>query len=638
MKIVCLRDRDAAALLEERVFAVEWDALHARCSWASVFQGRDFLLSWYEAYRSRYEPVIVAGRNGAGELRGLFFLAANRASGELTAAGTPQAEYQAWLAAPEDGDAFIEGALEALGVHFPAGRLELLFVPPEAPVGWALGAGRWTRHCYVKSMPRGLMALGDGTHLRETLRRKKQNKLNRLKRHGDVRLERIDRPEELAALFDQIATYQALRLRAVHRLAPAEPDPLLKTFYLNLAQRGGIVHATALRVGDDLASAQIHLRNRGQALLGLIAHSPFYARHSPGELHLLLSGLELAREAVPVFDLTPGGQYKERFATHHDEVRVVVIFFRRRDALRHRAVRGLAQTARGAMQSMGLSPERAKEAVLDLLDARRGWAGMSPGGLLREAARRIGGWGWRRQEIQVYSLDLRATEPPPAAPVMARDRLSDLLAYAPREAWQLPGNRFLRQAMQRFEAGHHFYSRLEAGRVAQYAWLMTPGAGKPLLAHGHEIALPSDAVLLTDFYADDAGEMLAPASLAQLLRDATCAFGAGKAYVCVPAENGPLREMIERAGFSREYSLFRRRLLGRSRHWSQPASPSPAAVSSLRRLKKKIDLIIPLNYINPGCISSDELPLTHSLAKPPAEEGRSRREPLISSERSVGEA
>jgi hypothetical protein len=122
---------------------------------------------------------------------------------------------------------------------------------------------------------------------------------------------------------------QALRLCAIHNQNDSPHDPLKKAFTLKLMSLPRMFHATVLRLDDKLVSAQIHTYNRDQVLLGLITHWPFYARYSPGELHLLMTGVELAGEGIPVFDLTPGGHYKNRYATRHDEVYVAIIFFNR---------------------------------------------------------------------------------------------------------------------------------------------------------------------------------------------------------------------------------------------------------------------------------------------------------------------
>src|SRR5262249_39579716 len=157
--------------------------------WGSVFQSEDFVLTWYETYVNQFAPVIVTGINGDGELIGLFTLATDKKSGELVAAGSNQAENQAWRAGPQDANQFIESSLEKLCREFPDRSLTLLFMLPNTPVEWARAGRRWGERCHVRRLSRGLMEIGDGSGFKDTLRKKKQSKINGLKRQGDLRLD-----------------------------------------------------------------------------------------------------------------------------------------------------------------------------------------------------------------------------------------------------------------------------------------------------------------------------------------------------------------------------------------------------------------------------------------------------------------
>src|SRR5215813_3987681 len=225
MKVTILTARDADTLLSNSDFRERWRKLHTICPWASVFQDPEFVITWYDTYRNNFTPVLVTGKNQAGELVGLFPLAADNESGKLVAAGDDQAEYQAWLADPDDNNVFIETALERLSEEFPNQALRLLFVLPTTPIDWARPGKRWSSYTYVKSLPRGLMSIGDGSAFKAPLR-KKQNKINRLKRLGNLRFDRIRDPEELEALFNEVITYQTLRLRAIYNLSKVPHDPL----------------------------------------------------------------------------------------------------------------------------------------------------------------------------------------------------------------------------------------------------------------------------------------------------------------------------------------------------------------------------------------------------------------------------
>ena len=53
------------------------------------------------------------------------------------------------------------------------------------------------------------------------------------------------------------------------------------------------MHVTVFKAGDRLLGAHIGVRNKDEVMLGVVAHSPFLAEHSPGKLHILQLGLML---------------------------------------------------------------------------------------------------------------------------------------------------------------------------------------------------------------------------------------------------------------------------------------------------------------------------------------------------------
>ncbi|MBK6797797.1 MAG: hypothetical protein IPG76_13750 [Acidobacteria bacterium] len=87
MKIEILTGNEAERLIKDEVFLGEWLELYERCNWGSVYQSEDFVLTWYECYRSKYVPLIVTGVNPEGRLIGLFTLATQSETGRIVVAG-----------------------------------------------------------------------------------------------------------------------------------------------------------------------------------------------------------------------------------------------------------------------------------------------------------------------------------------------------------------------------------------------------------------------------------------------------------------------------------------------------------------------------------------------------------------------
>lgn len=555
MKVGMFTSQDALGLIESEEFRLGWKNLYSKCPWSSVFQSDDFVITWYRAYQERYRPLIITGNDARGNLTGLLTLAIDKVDHELVVAGTSEAEYHAWLALPEDGNDFILSALETLRETFPKAALTFLFVLPGVPLDWIDSGSGWDRRVYINKLRRGLLEIGDGSGIRNTIRKKRQNKINRLKRLGNLHLDRIEDPAEFEEVFEEIRHFQALRLRAVQNLNEVDSDPCKKGFYLNLMRIPGMIHATALRIDDRLVSAQIHNYNRDQVRLGIITHSPFFAKYSPGELHILMVCSELADEGVPVFDLTPGGNYKDRFATHFDEVLAIKVFFDPFQAVRYRFKRRLIELGKNATQSLKFSPDRIKAALSLVRDWLAKWRGMSPAKLLVGISDRLRDSLRKAKEVDVYTFRLDQLNGLPDKQPMKRDHLPDLLAYRPGEFWQPPTNRFLKKTLEYLEAGHHVYTLVEDGRMTQYGWLIEPGESRSLPdtagieAEGIESVLPPDSVLISDYYMQSQGRALPEDSLCQILRDAARIKGARNACICLSKADHSMRQMIEHLGF-----------------------------------------------------------------------------------------
>jgi RimJ/RimL family protein N-acetyltransferase len=512
-------------------------------------------------------PVVIFGARADGELAGLLTLAVSRHTGELAVAGSHQAEYQTWLADPRDGNSFIESALRELGKQFPGQPLRFLFVPPSTPLEWVQPGGAWEKRSELRQLPRGLMSVGDGSAFRESLRKKSnKSRLNRLERMGETRFERLSTPEELEAIFDEVMLYGDFRLGAIHSVEP-QHDSLKRRFYVAMMREPRLLHATVLRVGDKIASAHIGMYNKDQVLLGILTHSPFFAKHSPGKLQMLMLGEELAKEKITDFDLTPGGEYKDRFATHHDDTHILTIFFKRSQYARHRAKRTLMTGVKRALQTRHIAPADASDAVAQL---RHKLAHLKlttvPPKLFKVARGKL----WETREMRIYTYDVAAARELRVPQMMKRDSLSDLLAYRPSEAWQPRLNHFLKSALDSLEAGTHVYTYVADGQLLHYGWLIERQRKSFITEVGHDFFLPPDAAVLANFYTHvkARGKGLYRQSLSQMLHDAAMIPGTKHIFIAVLADNLASRHVIEKVGFTYQFSFFTQQLGGKTKRWS----------------------------------------------------------------------
>lgn len=567
MQIFVYASDEAAEFIRRKDVLDGWQRLYDQCAWGTSLQSSDFVTVWYDAYRTLFAPLVVAGYDADNTLVGLLTLAVSKTDDTLVVAGSNQAEYHVWLATPESNDEFIVGALAALRERFPNGKLRFLFLPPNAPLQWLERDATWSAQSDLRMHSRGLMRTGDADAFRQSLKKKSnKSRLKRLERHGAISFEHLTSAEQLAEVFDEIITYGTFRLSAVHN-APVARDPFKKDFYLAMMRRPRLVHATVLRVGERLAAAHVGHYNKDSVLLGIITHAPFFAEHSPGKLLLLMLGIELAEEGVPVFDLTPGGEYKDRFATDADTAYAVDIFFNRAQFRRYKAKRKLIGVAKRSLQSIGVSRDQAAEKLHVTTDKlRRVKPATIPAKVFRRVKHRI----YDAREFRVYTFGIERVGELSDLRLMQRDNIEDLLAYKPVEAWQPPVSTFMREALERLSTGCHVYTRAENDTLLHYGWLIERQAKSYLSEVGQDFYPLADSALLFDYYSHPQarGKGLYRASLCQMLRDAAQIPGTKRIYISVLADNYASRHVIEKVGFIYEYSFYSQKKLWKTRRWS----------------------------------------------------------------------
>ncbi|MGI4719752.1 MAG: GNAT family N-acetyltransferase [Janthinobacterium lividum] len=360
-------------------FRADWLALYEACAWATACQHPDFVLPWYLLYGERFQPVVVLARSRDGALQGLLTLALD-AHGALSAAGGPQAEYHAWLAGSADaGNVFIARAIPALRAAYPGADLRLRYLPPGIPLDWMHDVGGGARHCVLRPHRRPVMRIDPEAMGRQRSKKNHRQNFNRLRRMGEVVFEKVERTARFAEVFEDICIQYDLRQDALYRQSPFQSDPMKKPFFLELHRRG-LLHASLLTVGGEVAASHVGLLSAGRALhLGINTHATAFAAHSPGNLLLAMLGVHLAEEALPLLDLTPGGdEYKEHFANGHDLAFELV------------AYAGAVRRARG--EAIALAAHCVKAGL-----RRAGYRPASALALLRRHGERCGAWFRARQ-------------------------------------------------------------------------------------------------------------------------------------------------------------------------------------------------------------------------------------------------
>jgi CelD/BcsL family acetyltransferase involved in cellulose biosynthesis len=546
-EIVVLQGTHAGSLIADLRFHHEWEGVHRRCPWATVFQGVPYLSRWYALYSQQFEPVIALGRDSAGDLAGLLCLGVEQRSGKLVVAGTPHSEYTAWLARPEANDPFIEGALDRLGAQFPGRRLGFPCLPPETPLGWLARGRKWSRLCDLRSLSRPIMAVGDGSKIRESLQKKSNRQhLRQLEKRGILEFQRIRRFDDIAEDFAEILDLHDFRQGAMYGGIPFRADPSKGAFLRSLYDVPNLLHTTVWRLGGRIISARIGFLDRsgGQVSLGYLVHSPFLAKHSPGRLHVYLLGLLLTQEGVATLDLTAGGdEYKDRFATHHDEVHRLTVFFSGASRLGVSAQAAVRRTAKRALRLISVTPDDVRRQFDRVRSVKHHLIG-TLGGLTSGAQ--------PKSNRTIYHLD-RAyiVEDLSDLPILRRDHLADLLSYE-RSGRRTPSKEeFLRDAWERFERGDHIYTYRESGLLIFHVWVTRVFEPAGQDKEKHAVRLAASPVLIEEITrpARQRDRGLFRAALARILTDLASSGDQSPVRVAVDGNDLTVREVLVQLGF-----------------------------------------------------------------------------------------
>ncbi len=470
-----VRVADAADVVDEE-FHASWSALADQCVWATCFQRPQFVATWYETYQPKFTPYLICGWQDE-RLVGLLPLAISSEDGTPAVAGTYQAEYQSWLASPSDNGTFIAEAMRVFEERFPRAALTFRYLPHGAPAEHLVQAGYGPRLTQV-SHQRPLMRIDADALAKSLSKKSNKSRFNRLKRVGNVTLDRLTTPEELESVIDDVIWQYDLRQGAINHSTPFLEDPLKRPFHLALMRQADTLHVTILRVDSAVVSAHIDYLDQKWSYLGVPSHSPFFFQHSPGKLHMLLLGKLLAEEGVECVDLTPGGDpWKERFANDHDEVLEVSVHSSAFERARNRLPIVVRTGVRKIISGMGVDPKKIKSALarVPVLGPRLGNGVRVGNAHAQDTLYRLGPWDSTKLDA-VGTRELGATINQP----------NDLLRWMDNETLAAK-HAVLSVALGRLERNHRLVTCVDDSALLGYGWVVQNPAGVGLdnsaLAH-----------------------------------------------------------------------------------------------------------------------------------------------------------
>lgn len=565
---------DAAGLLQSDDFLDRWNELWDACPWATLFQSPSFTCIWYDVYSSSFQPAIIFDSNSQNDLTGLLLLAESTVDGTLSCVGSHHAEYDTWLSRPTTSNDFIVRALSTCAEHYPSEkRLRFLFLAPGTPISWADSFSHPTLTFSVRSHKRHQITLSDVSSIQNSLEKSgNRSKLNRMKRRGPLELKRLTTRTKLEQHIDQIAALTDIRQGAINASLPFRSDLRKREFYLRLSEDPDLIHVSLLTVGDSIAAAHLGPVNKDSICLGLITHSPIFADNSPGKFLIYKLALRLADEGFHFLDLTPGGEYKQRYADETDEVFVLEVFLSKLEATKYKVKSQLGRYVRSAAHTVGIEADNLQERATRWLDAPRVIANKGLGRALRSTVRRLANRLWSTSTQQIFALETSNVDwdvinhaITDCSMSIVRNDFQQLAAFRRAASDGKDVADFFQECLAQLSEGEFIYTAADEHQLVHYAW-RSPEREEIGSDFGHRIGISEPVSVLHDAFTfpEARGLGLHKASLAMRIRDAVQEEDVNLILSGVREQNDISRRNCERFGFrpigsvGQDYRFLRR--------------------------------------------------------------------------------
>lgn len=313
LELLC--GKDALTQIENDNFKIAWDKLYNSCPWATIYQSREFVSTWFYIYHKEFLPIIILSHNN-NALNGLLLLAKHNKY--IYGAGGDQAEYQVWLSSIAESNMFMRNSFLLLKNKFPHHKIHLKYLPANLPPLNSKEYSFWQNKLFIQKHRQPIITINDDLIKNELKKKNKREKLNRLKKLGNLEFQRISDVDTFIKIFDELSSHFDLRKGAMFNRFFFHNNPKRKVFLIELFKKN-LLHATVLKLNEEIIASNIGTLGKTMVhLQGINTHLPAYARYSPGILHFLMLCLHLKEEEIPIFDLTPGeDSYKDSLATDY---------------------------------------------------------------------------------------------------------------------------------------------------------------------------------------------------------------------------------------------------------------------------------------------------------------------------------
>ncbi|HHD72787.1 MAG TPA: GNAT family N-acetyltransferase, partial [Epsilonproteobacteria bacterium] len=446
MKIDILSRDESLNIISDPSFRTTWDQLARQTSHCTVIQEYGFVASWYLSYLELFDPMMVLGYDTSGTIIGVLPLAVAHDSGTLSLAGENQAEYHGWVCPKAHEEHFLIQALITIKKELHPGMWQWGWLPPGVDTDWLHAKLLHKNGIYINTiaLDSPLHNLQHPEKLEKIIKHKSNKiKINRLKRTGELRIERIRDRNRAEELIETIIDQYNFRHLSLYDNIPFKSDTHKKEWHLKQIElMPEYTHFTVLWHNDELLASNFGYCTDEKVLLGLVSYDPVKGAYSPGVVFLIKLMEFIKEEGFGYLDLTPGGDsYKERYANEHVALLKPSFSFNRyqwmKSYLASRVRRFLKQYL--TAKDIATIKNRVKKNLFKLL------------------RRKVSEHTKGLPSYFIYTKETRQVSPPYALPPLKKQQYRDLLLY---EGYRedLTCKEIAYRSMKKFERGDRLYT------------------------------------------------------------------------------------------------------------------------------------------------------------------------------------
>ena len=455
MDLNILLREESLNLMTDNQFISAWRALAKESHGFTAIQEDGLVVAWYEAYKAKYDPILVVAKDEKSQsIIGLIPLAMSKEDGTLSHAGHEQAEYNGWICKKEIEEEFLICSLVALKNKFNLKTWNWGWLPPHADVSWLKSPKLEEHGIYSNTVTfeSPIYDLDDEERINKIKKSKStKSKINRLKRTGELRFERITEFGKAQDAFKQVKKIANFRNLAVYDNMPfKDTDHSKEEWHLNHLKNADNVHFTVLWHGDELLACNFGFCSEDTVVIGLFTYNPVHGAHSPGNVFLIELIDYIKSEGYRYLDLSPGGDpYKERFSNAHNLLVRPIISFTTLSKIKNDSLTYVKNRIKEKYSYRDVMAIQAT--IKSRLNSIKSILKLSSNG-----------------DTELYKSVPKEQEK--LNPQLNKQRYDDLLLYKSEDG-DRSHTEIIFSALKNFERGDVLYTKTESGRLVFSAWL-----------------------------------------------------------------------------------------------------------------------------------------------------------------------